>query len=131
MESYALTVFFDGGCPLCRREIEHYRKLTARKPIQWIDITQPDAPLGAFGVEREMAMRRFHVLDDSGHFFIGAHGFVTLWAQLPYYRFLALVIRSLSIVPLLDRFYVRFADWHFSRRCSDGVCSPVGGDKSV
>ncbi len=131
MESYALTVFFDGGCPLCRREIEHYRKLKARKPIQWIDITQPHAPLADYGVEQDSAMRRFHVLDDHGRFHIGAHGFVTLWAQLPYYRYLASLVRTLSVVPLLDQVYARFADWHFGRRCRDGLCTPVRGDESV
>lgn len=131
MESYDLIVFFDGGCPLCRREIDHYRRLEARKPILWIDVTQPDAPLSQYGVERETAMRRFHVMDDHGQFFVGAQGFVTLWTQLPYYHYLASVIRRLSMLPLLDRIYVRFADWHYGRRCRDGLCVPARGDKSV
>ncbi len=131
MESYALTVFFDGGCPLCRREIDHYRKLEARAPIRWIDITQSDTALQDFGLERETAMRRFHVLDDAGHFHVGAHGFVVLWTQLPYYRYLAAFVRGISLVPLLDRVYVRFADWHFGRRCADGVCDIAPGSKSL
>lgn len=130
MDTYALTVFFDGGCPLCRREIDHYRKLEARSPILWLDVTQPDAPLGEYGLVKESAMRRFHVLDGHGQFQIGAHGFVTLWSELPYYRYLASIVKALSVVPLLDRIYVRFADWHFSRRCSDGVCS-TGVDQKV
>ncbi|MEY2697420.1 MAG: hypothetical protein RL333_1558 [Pseudomonadota bacterium] len=131
MKSYALTVFYDGGCPLCRREIDHYRKLKAKSAIQWIDVTDPDAPLADFGLEREAAMRRFHVLDAGGHFHVGAHGFVRLWADLPYYRYLSTLVRGLSVVPLLDRVYVRFADWHFGRRCVDGVCVTVPEDKPL
>ncbi len=131
MESYALTVFFDGGCPLCRREIDHYRNLHARSEICWIDITEPEAPLEQFSVDREQAMRRFHVLDQEGRFHIGAHGFVTLWAQLPYYRHLATVVRGLAMLPLLDRAYVRFADWHFGRRCAEGTCGIGKGDQGA
>ena len=131
MKSYALTVFYDGGCPLCRREIDHYRKLKAKSAIQWIDVTDPDARLADFGLEREAAMRRFHVLDAAGHFHVGAHGFVRLWADLPYYRYLSTLVRGLSVVPLLDRVYVRFADWHFGRRCADGVCVTVPEDKPL
>lgn len=130
MEPYALTVFFDGGCPLCRREIEHYRKLKSKKPILWLDVTEDDTPVADYGLERETAMRRFHVLDDKGHFHIGAHGFVTLWTQLPYYCYVASVVKGLSVVPLLDRFYVRFADWHFGRRCAEGVCMADEGKKT-
>ncbi len=128
MESYALTVFFDGGCPLCRREIDHYRKLKAKRSILWLDVTQTDAPLAEYGLDRETAMRRFHVLDDSGRFHVGAHGFVCLWSELPYYRYLASVARGLAMVPLLDRVYVRFADWHFGRRCTDSVCGTGGAN---
>lgn len=131
MESFALTVFFDGGCPLCRREIDHYRKLKTETRIQWIDVTQSDGALADFGLERETAMRRFHVLDSRGQFHIGAHGFVILWAELPFYRYLASLVRGLSVVPLLDRIYVRFADWHYGRRCVDGVCGTGYGDQNT
>lgn len=130
MDSYALTVFFDGGCPLCRREIDHYRKLKAEAAIRWLDITRENGALEEHGLEYEAAMRRFHVLDDTGRFHVGAHGFVILWSYLPYYRYLAMLVRSLSAVPLLDRVYVRFADWHFGRRCSGGVCETIQGGNS-
>lgn len=30
------TVFFDGGCPMCRREIAHYQRLDAAGRIRWL-----------------------------------------------------------------------------------------------
>ena len=126
MESYALTVFFDGGCPLCRREIEHYRTLKALAPIQWIDATQSDDLLSAHGLDRLQALQRFHVLDASGSFHVGARGFLALWSQLPYYRALSGIVRILHLQSVLDWGYVRFADWHFQRRCRDGVCGVTG-----
>lgn len=35
----ALTVMFDGACPLCRREISVYQSLTPLEPVQWLDVS--------------------------------------------------------------------------------------------
>lgn len=118
----SLKVFFDGGCPLCRREIQHYRNLDASVPIEWIDVTGPERPLEGYDLTLEEALRRFHVLDDHGQFHTGAHGFMILWDQLPYYRHLARLVRVLRLVPGAERVYVRFADWHYRRRCAQGLC---------
>ena len=50
-----LRVLFDGGCPLCRREIALYQRLRPSRPIEWIDI---DADRRA----AEDAMREMHRL---------------------------------------------------------------------
>jgi len=34
----ALTVYFDGACPLCRREIAHYRSRDRAARIAFLDI---------------------------------------------------------------------------------------------
>jgi len=37
------VVFYDGGCPLCRREIAHYRRIDGDRQLCWIDIhAQPE-----------------------------------------------------------------------------------------
>lgn len=123
-----LTVLFDGGCPLCSREIAHYQRIASHSPITWLDVSKPGIPLSAYGVTAEQAMRWFHVIDAEGHAHIGAAGFIRLWAALPGYRWLARACRILKLTPLLDRIYVRFADWRFVRRCRDGVCGQPGHD---
>ena len=30
-------VFYDGGCPLCRREIAHYRRIDSTGSLRWVD----------------------------------------------------------------------------------------------
>ena len=123
MNSPSLTVLFDGGCPLCSREIGHYQNLTSLVPIQWFDITRDDLMLRQFGVKREDAMAEFHVFDDKGQLHKGADGFVVLWQALPYYCWLASISRILHLLPLMRKFYTHFARWHFKRRCQSGVCS--------
>ena len=122
MNSPGLTVLFDGGCPLCSREIAHYRKLTSLIPIQWLDIISDDAMLRRLRVKREDAMAEFHVLDEMGRLHKGADGFVVLWQALPYYRWLARVCVALRMLPLMRRSYARFARWHFKRRCESETC---------
>ena len=57
------VVFFDGGCPLCRREIAHYQRLDQQDKVRWVDIhAQPDS-LHPYGVSWETAMQRIHLLD--------------------------------------------------------------------
>ncbi len=122
MSDAALTVLYDGGCPLCSREIAHYRRLATGLPIDWVDIAPLDADPRAYGVSRLEAMQVFHVLDKQGVMHKGARGFLVLWAALPRYRWLAKLCRALRVEPLLDLAYRRFAGWHFARRCRDGVC---------
>ena len=119
---HAATVFYDGACPLCRREIAHYRRLRGADRLAWIDIARANAPLATYGLSRERAMARFHVRDAAGRWQTGAYGFAELWSHLPAYRWLARTLRSLQLLPLLDRVYVRFARWRLRRACDDRTC---------
>jgi predicted DCC family thiol-disulfide oxidoreductase YuxK len=120
------TVFYDGACPMCRREIAHYRRLRGADRLCWIDIAGDPAPLADHGLDRAAAMARFHVLDRHGQWQTGAWGFAELWAQLPAYRWLAGTLRGLRLLPLLDLLYGRFARWRLQRRCDGGACDPYG-----
>lgn len=118
-----MVVLFDGGCPMCSREIRHYRRLSEALPIEWIDVTSPAADLARFGLNREEALQLFHVVDQEGTMHEGARAFIALWSVLPGYRWLAKVCRSLGLAPLLESLYVRFAAWHYRRRCREGLCN--------
>ena len=82
----ALTVYFDGSCPLCRREIALYRSHPAAHSLMWVDVSAGQG-LGA-DLSCEAAMARFHVRDASGRLFSGAAGFSLLWRALPGWRWL-------------------------------------------
>ena len=111
-----ITTFYDGGCPLCRREVQHYRRIDRARAVQWIDIVAQEDQLEDFGITRDTAMKRFHVLDQQGQMLTGADAFVTLWSVLPYYRWLARLTRSLGLIPFLERMYLPFARWRLARR---------------
>ena len=122
MTDTQLTILYDGGCPMCSREINHYRRIAESLPLEWVDVTQADVDLAPYGLDRETALRLFHVQDAAGVMHVGARAFITLWAELPGYRWLAKLCRGLGLAPLLEFVYIRFAGWHFRRRCRDGAC---------
>ena len=96
------VVFYDGGCPLCRKEIDYYRRLDARGRVDWRDIhAEPDVLEGS-GVAWEDAMARLHVLDRDGRLRSGADAFTVIWDELPGWRWLARTVRSLRLVGLLE-----------------------------
>jgi predicted DCC family thiol-disulfide oxidoreductase YuxK len=84
-----LTVYFDGSCPLCRREIALYRGLTSTRSLCWVDVSAPTA-LPA-GLTCEQAMRRFHVRDAQGQLYSGAQAFSLLWRCFEGWRVLGWV----------------------------------------
>ena len=116
-------VLFDGACPMCSREIAHYRRLEGSDRLAWIDIAQTPDIEQRFGVSHSVAMALFHVRDASGDWQVGAYGFVELWGHLQGYRWLGHAIRSLHLTPLLDRAYRRFARWRLQRRCDGDTCA--------
>ena len=113
---HKITMFYDGGCPLCRREVQHYRRLDRGRGVNWVDISVQADQLESHHLSHEAAMARLHVLDSEGQMQTGAAAFVALWSGLPYYRWLARFIRSFGLVPLLERLYAPFARWRLSRR---------------
>ncbi|HSM28454.1 MAG TPA: DUF393 domain-containing protein [Thioalkalivibrio sp.] len=118
------TVFFDGGCPMCRREIAHYQRLDDTGRIRWLDIHREPGVVAEVGVSWETAMQRLHVRSGNGELRTGVLAFVAIWRELPRYRWLARVVAAVpGLIPLLDFAYGRFARWRWKRRCRDGVCA--------
>jgi predicted DCC family thiol-disulfide oxidoreductase YuxK len=81
MPAPELTIYFDGSCPLCCREIAFYRRLRGAERLQWLDVSA-GAPLGQ-DLSCEAAMRRFHVSDAQGRLLSGGAAFARLWRALP------------------------------------------------
>lgn len=117
------TMYFDGGCPFCSREVAHYRRLDRTNRVSWVDISRAPEALALHGISYDAAMERLHATDEEGRLVCGVPAFVAVWRQLPGYRHLARVVVALGLVPLLDQAYGRFASWRLKRRCKAGVCS--------
>lgn len=87
-----IEVFYDGGCPLCQREIAYFRTLQSRIRIQWLDLTDLELELPA-NLDRCSALQRMHVRVDGERYYQGAAAFAMLWSQFRYWRVLGLTLR--------------------------------------
>jgi len=103
----ALTVLYDGACPLCRREIDIYRGLQSSTPVCFADVSDATQPVPP-GTTREQLMARFHVRDTDGRLLSGAQAFLALWAALPGWRWLARVGRWPGAAWAMERAYLLF-----------------------
>lgn len=82
-ESQPVTVYYDGACPLCSREISVYRRQPGAGEICWVDVSsETPVPLPE-GLTRSAALQRFHVRGADGRLHSGAAAFLKLWHSLP------------------------------------------------
>lgn len=102
------TVYFDGACPVCRREIALYQRQTGAESLCWVDAAAcaPEA-LGA-GLDRPAALDRLHVRGADGRLVSGAAAFLAMWAALPRTAGLARLLDRPWLVQGLDAAYTGF-----------------------
>ncbi len=87
------TVYYDGDCPVCAKEIAFYRRLDREGRIAYRDVARDAAPLFGTGLTQAQALNRLHVRDRDGRIISGAAAFRALWAELPGWRWLARLMR--------------------------------------
>lgn len=101
-----ITVWHDGTCPLCQREIALMRRLDRRGVITFIDAADPDQA-AACPLDPAKMLERFHA-EEGGRLYSGAAAFAAMWRAIPWLRPLGLAARNPVILGLLERLYVRF-----------------------
>lgn len=100
-----LTVFYDGACPLCLREIKFYRCRRGADAVAWRDVSQGDTEQILPGLSRCDALRRFHVQTSEGVLVSGAAAFAALWRVLPAFRWLGQIASAPLVLWFLEHAY--------------------------
>ncbi|WP_419727815.1 DCC1-like thiol-disulfide oxidoreductase family protein [Lichenicola sp.] len=99
-----LLIWYDGGCPLCRREIALMRRLDRRKAIEFVDVSREETVCPR---DRRELLARFHALEN-GQILAGAAAFAAMWRAIPVLRPIGLLARNRRVLALLERLYDRF-----------------------
>jgi predicted DCC family thiol-disulfide oxidoreductase YuxK len=99
-----LTIWFDGACPLCAREIALMRRLDWRDRIVFIDLGDIAAHCP---IDRQTLLSRFHALEQ-GQLLSGAAAFAAMWRAIPLLRPLGLLAHNNMVLRGLEWLYVQF-----------------------
>jgi len=102
------TVYYDGACPVCSREIAQYRRARGAESLNFIDVTGCDEAALGPDLTREAALAAMHVRRPDGTLVQGARAFADIWAALPAFRPLAWAMRLPGAGWLADLGYAGF-----------------------
>lgn len=101
-----LTVFHDGSCPLCQREIALARRRSDPDMTTFVDVSALSAEETVTGrLTACDAMRRFHVRTADGELLSGAAAFLEMWGSTRGFSWLRTLRRTPRLVRGLDLIY--------------------------
>lgn len=100
----AVTVWFDGDCPLCVREIALMRRLDKRGAIGFENV----AGDGSCPIDRADLLARFHAREAGGPMVSGAAAFAALWRAIPVLAPFGHLARLPPLLWILERAYRGF-----------------------
>ena len=117
-----LTLYYDGGCPVCTREIGFYQRCRGAERIQWVNLAAcDDGELGS-DLNREAAYARLHARRPDGTLLSGARAFAALWQALPAFRLVGRVAALPGVVHGLEVGYRAFLRLRRLWRKDAGSC---------
>lgn len=129
---WPLTLYYDGSCPLCAREIRLLRQRADRQRLQLVDISQPGFQASALGLTQKTLQDRLHAHFADGQWLTGLDATLWSWRAAGMGTWAApLAWRPLR--PLFELGYRLFCrlrphlDWlphpDAGQRCKDKTCS--------
>ncbi|MGE6790547.1 Predicted thiol-disulfide oxidoreductase YuxK, DCC family [Pseudomonas guineae] len=129
---WPLTLYYDGDCPLCAREIRLLRKRASTERLSLIDISQSDFQAEATGHSKETLQNRLHAHFADGQWVTGLDATLWSWRAAGLDRWAAPLTWP-ALRPLLEFGYRLFCrlrphlTWlphpDASQRCTNNQCN--------
>ena len=124
IEPFEIEVFFDGGCPLCSREIKWLRRKDIAGRIKFTDIDDPSFDVTVVGKSIDELLARMHGRLPDGAWLCGVEVFRRIYSAIGF-RWMVFVSQLPVISQVLHAGYWLFAKYRvgLTGRCSRGGCS--------
>lgn len=110
-----ITIFYDGKCGACSREILYYQKKVPHNAFLWKDVIESADELVILNVSVTQALMALHAIDNGNQIQVGIDAFILIWTEIRGWRILAKIISFPVIKPLSILAYNKFAKVRFSR----------------
>ncbi len=122
--SFDVEVFFDGACPLCRREIVMLSRWDKKRRIRFTDIASPGFDAAALGRSHGELMAEIHGRLPDGTWIKGVEVFRRLYRAVGFGP-VVLLTRIPGLSHVLDIGYSLFARHRLklTGRCTAGTCT--------
>ena len=126
MTPYPLTVFFDGACPICDREIALMKRLDRRRRLEFCDFSAQEYDAASSGFAAADLATVIHARWADGSVTTGVEVFRAMWEAVGL-GFLARFSRLSLVEPLVLKAYAWFARNRLrltgrSHACTGDVC---------
>ena len=121
----ALTAFYNGACPVCRAEMNLYRRDAEARGLAlcFQDVAEDATEAQSLGLTPDRALRRLHARDAAGRLYVGFDAMLAVWRQVPRARWMGWLFGLPVIRPIAAWFYehlvsaalYRWARWRMRR----------------
>ncbi|HLW26354.1 MAG TPA: DUF393 domain-containing protein [Kiloniellales bacterium] len=101
-----LTVFYDGGCALCRQQVAFWQRLDREGLIEWQDISQDARPLLRTGISHRLALRRLYARAPDGRILHGARVIAAVMCQVPALQLVGRLVKVPPFIWMFDLLYL-------------------------
>lgn len=116
------TIYFDGACPICSKEVAFYRKYSDRK-AEWIDVSILSNDETINGKSRDDLLAIMHIRQENGQWLTAIDAFAAMWQLVPFLRPFAWVFTVLPLKPFWMLAYKLFLKYRNRVSCDKIHCS--------
>tara|TARA_B100000795_G_C22791676_1_gene437273 strand:- start:1903 stop:2535 length:633 start_codon:yes stop_codon:yes gene_type:complete len=128
------TILYDGKCPLCAKEIKHYKNLAKSNEIDivflnlfdYTQLTTIGSLLERHDIKLEDARKRMHIITEHEKVVRNAEAFVEIWRRMPYWRMIVPFVDNRVGIKVGNKLYDFWATQRWQNReemDSDKKCS--------